>query len=391
MNFTGKLNTNEFYNALYNAYRLYFMYADNLAGMDRDTLADRYRSDGGMYHDQNLFTDMDVLYSRVWDPNDTNVLAPEAVVAPKQQVITVDQFRQIGLYTDEYLSRRAWMDPTNYDQFRTVVQKQVVETKRVFEQRLVDTYVGTYANGGAQAIELTWTAPENAEEANRIQAMEIARAIGDLYVELRDTTNKYNNNGFIKAFAPEDIDIIWNGAYYNQIRYVDLPTIFHKDELLTGGKVLAPRYFGTVEAGGTADGTTIRAMEEYFIPVNGSNEYTASGATNVTHVFPGDILPSGTPLTDAGAGSEAYADMTTQINGVNRAIKVCTKAFGYRVNDKIICKLAHRNGVKYLSSFETSTEFWNPKNLTTNRYLTWAYARPEALDGYPYITLTDGN
>lgn len=391
MNFTGKLNTNEFYNALYNAYRLYFMYADNLAGMDRDTLADRYRSDGGMYHDQNLFTDMDVLYSRVWDPTDTNVLAPEAVVAPKQQVITVDQFRQIGLYTDEYLSRRAWMDPTNYDQFRTVVQKQVVETKRVFEQRLVDTYVGTYANSGAQAVTLTWDAPENAEEANRIQAMEIARAIGDLYVELRDTTNKYNNNGFVKAFAPDDIDIIWNGAYYNQIRYVDLPTIFHKDELLSGGKVLAPRYFGTVQTTGTADGSTIRAMEEYFIPVNGSGVYAASGAVGVTHVFPGDLLPSGTPITNAGAGSETYADMTTKINGVNRTIKVCTKAFAYKVDEKIICKLVHRNGVKYLSSFETSTEFWNPKNLTTNRYLTWAYARPEALDGYPYITLTDGN
>ena len=109
-NFDGSLNSNEFYNGLFNAYRLFYMYADNLKGIDTISLAEKYRADGGMYSDQSVFTDMDVLYSRVWDPNDTNVLAPEAVVQPKQEKITVDKFRQIGIYTDEYLSKRAWMD-----------------------------------------------------------------------------------------------------------------------------------------------------------------------------------------------------------------------------------------------------------------------------------------
>ena len=36
----------------------------------------------------------------------------------------------------------------------------------------------------------------------------------------------------------------------------------------------------------------------------------------------------------------------------------------------------------------TNMSLWNPKNLTTNRYLTWAYAEPETLDGYPLITVT---
>ena len=74
--FNGRLNTNEFYNSIYNAARLYMIYADNLKGMDKKNLAEKYRADGGMYNDQSVFTDMDVIYSRIWDPNDTNVLAP---------------------------------------------------------------------------------------------------------------------------------------------------------------------------------------------------------------------------------------------------------------------------------------------------------------------------
>ena len=99
-NFIGSLNTNEFYNSIYNMLRLSYVYADNLAGLD-DSLANKYRADGGMYNDQSIYTDMDIIYSRVWDPDDTNVLAPEAVVKPVQQTITTDKFRQIGLYTDE--------------------------------------------------------------------------------------------------------------------------------------------------------------------------------------------------------------------------------------------------------------------------------------------------
>ena len=95
-NFTGTLNTNEFYNGLFNAYRLINTVADGLDGLD-DSLANKYRSDGGMYADKAVWTDMDVLMSRVWDPTDTNILAPEMVVAPVQQEIVIDQKRQVGL------------------------------------------------------------------------------------------------------------------------------------------------------------------------------------------------------------------------------------------------------------------------------------------------------
>ena len=389
--FNGRLNTNEFYNSIYNAARLYMIYADNLKGMDKKNLAEKYRADGGMYNDQSVFTDMDVLYSRIWDPNDTNVLAPEAVVKPVQERITVDQFRQIGIYTDEYLSKRAWMDPNTYDEFRSVVQKQSAETKRVYEQRLVDVFVGVEPSAASQTITLTLPTDTDKEKQNRLQAQAIAKKIGDLFVELKDTTNNFNVNGFIKSFDKGDIDIIWNSDYYNQIRYVDLPTIFHKEDLLENGIVLPSRYFGTrktITGDAHADGTDkYRAEMEAFIPVDATGKYSATG-TNVVHVFPGDVLPNLTPISSEGTADYFTKEFT--VNGVKRTIQYYTDVRAYQVDPKIICKLVHKDAVKYMSSFETATEFWNPKNLTTNRYLTWAYAKPQLLNGYPFITLVAG-
>ena len=389
--FNGRLNTNEFYNSIYNAARLYMIYADNLKGMDTKNLAEKYRADGGMYNDQSVFTDMDVLYSRIWDPNDTNVLAPEAVVKPVQEKITVDQFRQIGIYTDEYLSKRAWMDPNTYDEFRSVVQKQSAETKRVYEQRLVDVFVGVEPSAASQTITLTLPTDTDAEKQNRLQAQAIAKKIGDLFVELKDTTNNFNVNGFIKSFDKGDIDIIWNSDYYNKIRYVDLPTIFHKEDLLENGIVLPARYFGTrktITGDAHADGTDkYRAEMEAFIPVDATGKYSANG-TNVVHVFPGDVLPNLTPISSEGTADYLTKEFT--VNGVKRTIQYYTDVRAYQVDPKIICKLVHKDAVKYMSSFETATEFWNPKNLTTNRYLTWAYAKPQLLNGYPFITLVAG-
>ena len=386
--FNGRLNTNEFYNSIYNAARLYMIYADNLKGMDKKNLAEKYRADGGMYNDQSVFTDMDVIYSRIRDPNDTNVLAPEAVVKPVQERITVDNFRQIGIYTDEYLSKRAWMDPNTYDEFRSVVQKQSTETKRVYEQRLVDVFVGVEPSAASQTITLTLPTDTDAEKQNRLQAQTIAKKIVDLFVELKDTTNKFNVNGFIKSFDKGDIDIIWNADYYNQIRYVDLPTIFHKEDLLENGIVLPARYFGTrktIVGDAHADGTDkYRAEMEAFIPVDNTGKYSASG-TNVVHVFPGDVLPNLTPISSEGTADYFTKEFT--VNGVKRTIQYYTDVRAYQVDPKIICKLVHKDAVKYMSSFETATEFWNPKNLTTNRYLTWAYANPQLLNGYPFITL----
>ena len=137
-NFTGTLNTNEWYNGLFNAYRLVETFSDSLTGLD-NSLSERYKTDGGMYRDQSVYTDMDILYSREWDPTDNNVLEPEMKAKPVQQTIVLDKKRQIGLYVEQYLSKRAWMEEGIFDAFLSVVQSLVSKTRKVYEQRMVDT------------------------------------------------------------------------------------------------------------------------------------------------------------------------------------------------------------------------------------------------------------
>lgn len=387
------MNSNEFYNTIFNAYKLVTTLADQLSGLD-DSLANEFRTDGGMYHDTLVYTDMDVLMSRVFDPDDTNVLAPEMVVAPKQQTVVIDKMRQIGLYTDNLLSKRAWMNENAFDQFESVVQAQVRNTKRVYDQRLVDCFVGTTeTNVGKQTVSINVTTAvgdTTGEEKNRIEAQTLAKGIAGVFTQLKDSTRDYNDNEFLKAIDKSKMKIIWNADMYEKILYTDLPTIFHKDNLLESGKVLPARYFGTptaaVPAG--ADGTTHRAyMEEYKIRVGSNGEYSAEG-TIIKNVFPGDLLPKGTPIV-AVSTAETTGSGSFTINGKKNTLTYYSTVHAYVADSTVVCKIYHENGVKFPSSFETSTEFWNPKNLRTNRYLTWIYANPFYLKGYPFITVKE--
>ena len=394
--FTGTLNTNEFYNGLFNAYRLIYTVSD---GRDFSSLADMFRVDGGRYSDKSVFTDMDVLMSRPWDPEDGNILASELTVNPKEQQIIVNQKRQIAMTSEQYLSKRAWMDPSVFDEFNGVVQAQVRNTKRLHEQRLINVFIGTTTATGAKAgsgsqnitVDVTTAVGETTgEEKNRITAQKIMASLADLFADLEDSTRNYTDNGFMKAYPEDSFMIIWNSAWYNSILNIDLPTVFHDEglkRLLMSGKKITPRYFGSaVTTAANADGTTNRASAEYAIRVNASGEYAAAG-TAFKNVFPGDLLPKGTPIVAPGT-AETSAKVEFTVNGRKVTVLTYSTVHSYVADPTVICKVIHKDSVKYLSSFETETEFWNPKNLRTNRYLTWMYADPEYLAAYPFITVT---
>lgn len=354
-NFTGTLNPNSVYSMLFNAYRLITTIGDNLEGLD-DSLAKRFKIDGGEYEDQLVWTYVDILKSYVFDPDDTNVLEPGEKVVPKQQTMKVDKVRQISLYIPtNFLTKQAFMNPSYYDTFQTVVEKQVGETRRVYDQRLVDVYVGTTETDvGLQKQTVTLAVVEgDAEATNRLQATAIAEAIANIYVDMKDSTRDYNDLAYLLSTPKERTFIVWNSLFYNKILKVDLPTIYNKEGLLSEGEVLPSRYFGKPNtAAGTvaAANKTIRSLIE--------TDYTVSG--KVTHVFPGDLLP---------AGATYKANET------------------YTVDDTVICKIISNDAVKYLSAIETESEFWNPKNYSRNRYLTFMYGDPDRLAVRPFVTL----
>ena len=400
-NFQGGLNANEFLNGLFNAYGLVYTYGNNLGGRG-DSLAERFKADGGQYRDQLVYTDVDVLYSRIWDKDDTNVLATENKGMYVQQYLTIDSFRQIGLTVDQFLTKRAWMDAGKYDEFRTVILKQISDTKQVYEDTLVDTFVGVHVSGAPAAnIAITMPTDNDAEKQNRLRAMEVFKTIGDTFNSLADYNRSFNENKYLKRFSEGDCILVFSDKYANEFRYVDTPTVFHKEDLLAKGKILNRKYFGKpIESSVTvADGTTHRAVENMLITIAAATgEYKApvSGTNAAVQVFPGDLLPKGTPLTTDEPTYNANVTVFfyglgggTGSTGMGKAFtaSVCTKANAYAEDNKMICKIIHKDAVKYLSSITTQTEFINGKNHTQNMYLTWGYSYPAALKGYPFITV----
>lgn len=361
--FTGTLNTNEWYNNLYNAYLLVKTIADGLSGMD-NSLASELKADSDLYHDKFVYSDVNVLNLRDFDPSDTNLLATEQKGEVKQQEIVINEAKQVGFTAGNWLEKRAWQDAGSYGQFESVLDAQVGETKRLYEHLMVNTAIGTMESSvGKQKRTVTLPTVEGDVEAtNRLQAQTVSEDLANLFVELEDPSTDYTDNGFWKSYKPSDFMVIWNAQFKNKITKIDLPTIFDNAGVKADfeGKILPKKYFGkingtTVTTTG-ATNSTIYALEEMDIEDTDKNKY---------HVKPGMLLPAKVALVSSG----------------NIVVP------SYTVDDSIICKVIHKEGVKYLTTIETSTEFFNSKNLTRNRYLTFAFAKPEYLMGYPIVTI----
>lgn len=348
-NFSGTLRSNEIYSALFNMIISQQVFADNIKGT-YGSLADKFRVDGSLYGDTKLYYSADVLKSSAWgnDAEAANLLALHRPEAPECQAIVLDTFRQIALTTDDYLSKRAWATEGAFSSFNSVMKGMVGDTKKVYDATLVNTYVGTAeSTEGLQSQTVSLVTAADPEAENRLQAQGIAEKIANIMVGLKDITRDYNDYGNLRSLEEGDIMIIWNSDYYNKILKIDLPTIFHKEELLDAGEVLPARYFGEINAAAaTGDGLTIRSLVEQDI---GSNHY-----------FAGDLIKSG----DAVAAGKSYT-----------------------VDEKIICKICHKNSVPFMSAFEVGTSFYNPKSLTETQYLTWGHNTLEYLKNYPFITL----
>ena len=341
------LNPNEIFASIANMIISQEVFADNLG--KHQTLVDKARVDGGLYGDKKLYYATDVLKSHPWgaDAEATNLLALDRPDDPEVQDITLDVFRQIRLTVDNYLSKRAWMNEDAFSSFNNVMLGWMRETKRVYDGTLYNVFIGTTKSAkAAQNINVTLNGTNDAQV--------IAEALANLLVAMGDYSRDFNDYGFLRSYAESDIKFIWNSKYVNEIKKIDLPTIFHKDGLVDKfeGEVLPARYFGTVNgAQVAADGNTgqYRSVLE--------KDYTVSSV--VTHVFPGDYIPKGA---------------------------VIAKGEGYLEDADVICKVLVKLP-PYMSAFEVGTTFYNPRSNTENHYLVFGHNTLEYLKNYPFITV----
>ena len=354
-NFNGQLRSNEIFSALYNMIISQQVFADNIKGT-KATLVDKAREDGSLYGDTKLYYATDVLKSAPWgkDAEATNLLALHRPAAPECQAIHLDQFRQISLTVDNYLSKRAWGTEGAFSSFNSVMLGWVKDTKKVYDTTTYNAFIGTAQSSvGKQTYEIAVSdlvGDATGEEAARLEGMAIAEGLANLFVEMSDVNRDFNDYGNLRSYDMSDIKVIWNSKMVNKIKKVDLPTIFHKEGLVEKFEeyVLPERYFGRVNsAGGTAtsSNSTVRSLIE--------KDYGS------VHVFPGDLIPNGA---------------TYQANET------------YTVDADVICKVVVKLP-PYMSAFEVGTSFFNPKSLTENHYLTFGHNTLEYLKNYPMITV----
>lgn len=348
--FTGSLRPNELFAAIYNMIISQQVFSDNIKGV-KSQLVDKARTDGTLYGDQKLYYATDALKSAEWgnDAEAANLLALHRPKAPECQAIVLDKFRQISLTTDQYLSKRAWGDEGTFSSFNSVMKGWISDTKRIYDATTYNAFFGTCkATKGKQNL----TININKEAGAPSEAQQVAEYMANLFEEMTDISRDFNDYGFLRSYSYGDIKVVWNSKALNKIKKIDLPTIFHKEELMDKfSETLPSRYFGEVIAtassvnGGKGNGTNIRTLVE--------KDYG-----NV-HCFPGDLIPNNQAFEDG----EAYQE---------KADILC----------KVYVKLP-----PFMSSFEVGTSFFNPKSLTENNYLTWGHNTLEKLDNYPFITI----
>ena len=360
--FSGTLNPNEIFSSLFNMIISQQINADNVKD-GFASLVNKARVDGGLYGDTKLYYDTDVLKSHAWggDTEATNLLALDRPADPECQAIYLNIFRQIRVTVDNYLSKRAWKDEGAFAQFNSVTLGWLRDTKKVYDQTTYNTFLGTHkstvqADRNVTLSTITAVATTADEESEaRIRAQRIGKAIADLMVDMKDVSRDFNDYGHLKSYDEEEITIIFNSKYANEITYLDLPTIFHKEGIVKkiSQEMLPSRYFGTpLAASKTVTASDdVRAMYE--------QEITVSGTTY--HLFAGDKFPVGATVA---AGD------------------------GYDVDGTVIAKIVTKLP-PYMSAFEVGTSFFNPRSLTENHYLTFGHNELEHLYAAPFVTMIE--
>lgn len=352
--FTGQLNPNEIFGAIYNMIISQDVFADNIKGTYA-TLLDKARVDGSLYGDSKLYYATDVLKSVEWgaDEEASNLLALHRPADPEVQVLTINKFRQISLTVDNYLTKRAWSTEYAFSQFNDVMKGWIYETKKIYESTLYNSTLGTTETAvGRQNLKIPPVDGQN-------DALTMAEFLATLLVDMKDVSRDFNDYEFLRSYDEKDLMVVWNAKHYNTLKKIDMPVIFHTEGLLNefDQEVLPARYFGTV-VGDSGLSATVGAGSAQIYRTLVEGDFT--GTDGVTrHLFPGDRIPEGATYIQ----NEAYME-----------------------DDTIAFKLIHKKSLPIMSAFEVGTSFFNPKSLTENHYLTWGYNDLDYLANYPFIT-----
>ena len=402
--YNGQLRSNEIFSAIFNMIISQQVFADNLR--HNYSIVDKFKTDGSMYGDTKLYYATDVLSSASWlnDAEASNLLSLARPAAPACQAVTISNFRQIRLTVDQYLSKRAWGTEGAFSNFTSVMEGWIGETKRMYEVRLFNVYIGgeqTSTGRQLQTVDLRSASSGqplyglSGDEYNRVLAELIAEHLANLFADLKDYSRSFNDLAYMRSYGPDDLMIIWNAAWKNKIKKTSLVTMYHKEGLIDkfNEEELPASYFNipitssnisTYSAATATTGKPLAGSAGSFVYTPGTNnangkmisliEQDVTVSTTTYHLFPGDELINGTPVLTASLE-------TTADEGMPAMSKFAI------VDATVICKIVHKKGIPFMSAFSTATDFFNPRSLTETHYLTWGYSDLTYLKNYPLITV----
>lgn len=367
--FTGTLNSNEIYNALYNVRILFQKIAPQT--VKRDEIISLIEKSVGMYGDTGIVTGMDIqgTYDFGMDAEAANLLAINRNKTQKTEKYTIDKWRQTDVTNDAYISKRAFLDEGTFAAFNGYLVSTLSKAMDAFESGTVKTSLGTFsAIPAAMNITITLPAADGTEATERIRASMIKKAILDLKADLKDNQRKFNGYGFYASYNWDDFTAVWSSEYINEINALALYNSFNPEYIkeATDGRIWTPKWFGNVNtiAGTTgASNTTVYSLVEVNSDESTNFPLTSTQISNgVYRIFPGDLLPDSFNY-DA---NESYT-----------------------VDPKVICKIFAPEYVYYLTGYEQGEAFYNPRSATTNHYLRKGYSDVYISKFRPFITISE--
>ena len=367
--FTGSLNSNEIYNALFNLRILFQKLAPQT--VKRDEIVSLIDKATGMYGDTGVVQGMDIqgTYAFGMDAEAPKLLDINRNQTQKIEKYTIDKFRQTDVTNDAYISKRAFLDEGTFALFNGYIVGTLSQAMDAFESGMVKASLGTFSAAPASMnITITLPAIDGTEATERTRAALIKKAILDLKAKMKDNSRDFNGYGFYASYDWDDFTAAWSSEYINEINALSLYSAFNPKYIdeATDGRIWTPKWFGNVL---TSAGTTTASNTDIFslVEVN-SDESTNFPLTatqisgGVYRIFPGDLLPD----------SFNY--------GANEA---------YQMDPKVICKVFAPEYVYYMTGYQQGDSFYNPRSATTNHYLRKGFSDVVISKFRPFITISE--
>lgn len=383
---TVTLNQNAITAALFNMIISQQVFDGKVASTE---LADRFRVDGTLFGDTKLYHSFDIGSPEDWlgDAEAPDLLKLNRNKSGITQSITMGVYKIISITVDQYLSKQAFMREGTFAEYISFLTGSLRKIKRVYDRSLINSKIGTLEPSTTRCdVNIVTPRGSTIEETNRLEAQTLAADLMVLKADLEDNNRDFNKLGYLRSYDSNELIAIWNVKKHAKITKLDLPTIFHKEIDAKGGFKeydLPEKWFG--KAATTALTLPTAAPTKVVNRILESGWYDVASGTAVTLVSkPTDktvFLWAGDPVPYTG---QKYTDSVRRVDVTVSATTLASDYY-YVVDETIAFVLIHASALPFMSGFETGTEFWNGRSLTTNHYLIFGHNNLEFLEEYPRI------